>query len=77
MVKDGAFATSGVDYEYLGQQTAQMVAEVLNGADTADMPVRTMDKTGIYINSDTAAALGIEIPTAILKKATDLAKEDL
>ena len=77
MVKDGAFATSGVDYEYLGQQTAQMVAEVLNGADTADMPVRTMDKTGIYINSDTAAALGIEIPKAILKKATDLAKEDL
>ena len=58
MVKDGAFATSGVDYEYLGQQTAQMVAEVLNGADTADMPVRTMDKTGIYINSDTAAAHG-------------------
>ena len=42
--------------KYLGQQTAQMVAEVLNGADTADMPVRTMDKTGIYINSDTAAA---------------------
>ncbi len=77
MVKDGAFATSGVDYEYLGQQTAKMVAEVLNGADTATMPVRTMDETGIYINSDTAAAIGVEIPEAILNKATDLAKEDL
>lgn len=77
MVKDGAFATSGVDYEYLGQQTANMVVEVLNGADTATMPVRTMDETGIYINSDTAAAIGVEIPESILSKATDLAKEDL
>lgn len=77
MVKDGAFATSGVDYEYLGQQTANMVVEVLNGADTATMPVRTMDETGIYINSETAAAIGVEIPESILSKATDLAKEDL
>ena len=27
MVKDGALATSGVDYEYLGQETAKMVVE--------------------------------------------------
>ena len=77
MVKDGAFATSGVDYEYLGQQTANMVVEVLSGADTATMPVRTMDETSIFINSDTAAALGIEIPESVLSKATDLAKVDL
>ena len=77
MVKDGAFATSGVDYEYLGQQTANMVVEVLNGADTATMPVRTMDESGIYINCETAAAIGVEIPESILSKATDLAKEDL
>ena len=54
-----------------------MVVEVLNGDDTATMPVRTMDETGIYINSETAAAIGVEIPESILSKATDLAKEDL
>lgn len=77
MVKDGAFATSGVDYEYLGQQTADMVIEVLNGADTATMPVRTMDETSVFINSETADAMGIKIPDSVMEKATDLAKEDL
>ena len=77
MVKDGAFATYGVDYEYLGQQTADMVAEIINGADPGEMPVRTMDEMAIYINSQTAADMGITIPQDILDKATDLAKEDL
>ena len=77
MVKDGALATSGVDYEYLGQETAKMVVEVFNGSDTASMPVETMDKTSVVINSDTAEAMGLDIPEAVMKKATDLSKEDL
>lgn len=77
MVKDGAFATYGVDYEYLGQETAKMIEEIINGADPAEMPVRTMDEMAIYINSQTAADMGLEIPKDILDKATDLAKEDL
>lgn len=77
MVKDGAFATYGVDYEYLGQETAKMIVEIINGADPAQMPVRTMDEMAIYINSQTAKDMGIEIPEEILEQATDLAKEDL
>lgn len=77
MVKDGAFATYGVDYDYLGKETANMIIEIINGADPAEMPVRTMDEMQIYINSQTAADMGIEIPADILDKATDLAKEDL
>ena len=77
MVKDGALATSGVDYEYLGQETAKMVIEVFNGADTATMPVETMDKTSVFINSETAKAMGLDIPESVTKKATDLSKEDL
>lgn len=77
MVKDGAFATYGVDYEYLGQETAKMITEIINGADPAEMPVRTMDEMAIYINSQTAEAMGVDIPDDIMKKATDLAKEDL
>ena len=41
------------------------------------MPVRTMDEMVMYINSQTAADMGIKIPQDILDKATDLAKEDL
>lgn len=77
MVKDGAFATYGVDYDYLGRETADMVIEILNAADPAEMPVRTMEEMAMYINSDTAAELGIDIPQEILDQATDLAKEDL
>ena len=77
MVKDGALATSGVDYEYLGQETAKMVVEVFNGSDTASMPVETMDKTSVFINSETAEAMGLDIPEAVMKKATDRSKEDL
>ncbi len=77
MVKDGAFATYGVDYAYLGQETAEMVVEILEGADPGEMPVRTMDELAMFINSDTAEALEITIPDNILEEATDLAKEDL
>lgn len=77
MVKDGALATSGVDYEYLGQETAKMVVEVFNGSDTASMPVETMDKTSVFLNSETAEAMGLDIPESVMKKATDLSKEDL
>lgn len=77
MVKDGAFATYGVDYEYLGQETAKMIIEIINGADPAEMPVRTMDEMAIYINSQTAESMDLKIPDDIMEKATDLAKEDL
>lgn len=77
MVKDGAFATYGVDYEYLGQETAKMIIEIINGEDPAEMPVRTMDEMAIYINSQTAESMDLKIPDDIMEKATDLAKEDL
>lgn len=77
MVKDGALATCGINYEELGQETANMLIEIINGADPAAMPVKTMQDLGVYINSETAESLGIEIPQSVLDKATDLAKEDL
>lgn len=77
MVKDGALATCGINYEDLGEETAQMVIEILKGGNPADMPVRTMGEFEKYINSDTAKAMGIEIPKNILEDADDLAKEDL
>ncbi|HIU24919.1 MAG TPA: ABC transporter substrate-binding protein [Candidatus Copromorpha excrementigallinarum] len=77
MVKDGALATYGINYQVLGQETADMVIEIINGADPAEMPVRTMEDMEVYINSQTAADMGIDIPQAVLDRATDLAKEDL
>ena len=70
MVKDGGLATYGVNYETLGQETAKMAVEVLEGKNPGDMPVKLMSDVNIYVNSDTAEQLGIDIPEDILSKAT-------
>ena len=44
-----------------------MVDEVLKGKKTSEIPVKVFkDDLNIYINTDTAAALGIKIPENIL-----------
>jgi putative ABC transport system substrate-binding protein len=72
MVADGGLATYGINYVILGQETGKMAALVLNGEDTATMPVMTMKDMDIYVNTETAAILGIEIPESVLAKATVL-----
>ncbi|MDO4789178.1 MAG: ABC transporter substrate-binding protein [Johnsonella sp.] len=66
MVMDGGFATVGIDYTDLGRETARMADQVLKGKSVEEMPVKVFkDDLFIYINTDTAAALGIEIPEEI------------
>lgn len=74
MVADGGLITDGINYEALGRETAEMAAEVLNGADTAVMPVRVLSDTQIYINSATAAEIGIKLPEEVVAGAVDLAE---
>lgn len=58
MVMDGAYATVGINYEDLGRQTGDMVAEVLNGKAISDLPVATLSKFQKVINKTTAKAIG-------------------
>ena len=74
MVADGGLITDGINYEALGRETGLMAAEVLNGANTANMAVKVMEETQIYVNSNTAKEIGLGIPAEIMKKATDLAQ---
>ncbi|MGI6434630.1 MAG: ABC transporter substrate binding protein [Syntrophomonadaceae bacterium] len=70
MVKDGGLATFGINYTILGQETAKMAAQILNGQKAGDIPVKTMTDMDIYVNKDTAAAIGVSIPDDVLKEAT-------
>ena len=70
MVQDGGLATYGIDYTVLGKETAHMVTEVIEGGNPAAMPVKKMSDMSIYVNTDTAKALNIEIPADILESAT-------
>ena len=66
MVMDGGLATVGIDYTDLGKETAKMVDEILKGKPVNEIPVKVFkDDLFIYVNTDTAAALGIEIPESI------------
>ncbi len=62
MTKAGALATLGLDYYNLGYEAGLMAVEVLEGADISTMSVRGASQFDYYINADTVAALGIEIP---------------
>lgn len=70
MVKDGGLATYGVNYTILGQETAAMAVEILNGKKAGDIPVKTMEQMDIYVNQATAKAIGITLPQDVIKSAT-------
>lgn len=61
MIKDGGFATVGIDYKVLGRQVAQMAARILEGETIAENPVEVINQYSRMINKTTAKALKIEI----------------
>jgi putative ABC transport system substrate-binding protein len=72
MVKDGGLATYGINYTILGQETANMAVEILDGKNPGEISVKTMTDMDIYVNKDTANAIGITIPDDVLKEAAQV-----
>lgn len=60
LVRDGGLATTGVNYTKLGELTAQMAVQVLQGEDPATMPVQVLNDGIVTVNTTTAKALGID-----------------
>lgn len=58
---NGAFCGYGVNYQEVGKETADMVVDVLvNGADPATTPVKTLNNGIATVNIETAEAIGID-----------------
>lgn len=58
---NGAFCGYGVNYIELGKATADMVVDVLvNGADPAATPIKLLDNGIATVNTETAAAIGLD-----------------
>ena len=73
----GALAGCGYDWRELGRKTGELVVEVLNGRSPGDISVvngrgtpSSMMQT--WVNTTTAEALGISLPSSLLKESTDL-----
>ncbi len=69
MVADGGVLGIGVDQYKIGVETAKVVAKVLKGEDTKNMPIALANEGVIYLNEAKAKQLGIEIPNDIKEKA--------
>ncbi len=67
MVKDGGFATVGIDYKVLGRQVAAMSKRILDGEAIKENPVEIINQYSNMINITTAKALGINIDEETLK----------
>lgn len=68
-IEKGAVAVLGPDYYQTGYEGGQYLARVLNGENTASMPITQTKATIFMINTDAAGACGVQIGRAVMKKA--------
>lgn len=69
MIKAGGIATEGIDYYQLGYETGLMAAEVLEGKNPSEMPIKTLQNTTLIVNQENADKIGLVIPDSILQEA--------
>ena len=68
----GALMAYAVDRNDLWFRTAFLVDKILKGTQPADLPIDQAAKFELVINLKTAKALGLEVPTSILLRATEV-----
>lgn len=58
MVQDGGLATIGINYEQLGEESAEMAIKILKGTSVKDIPVKIYkDDLNLYMNTTTASKI--------------------
>lgn len=68
-VKQGSLFALVFDPKSVSRQIGEKVQSILNGADVEDIPASPPRKFSLYVNSNTAQKMGIEIPDEMLRKA--------
>lgn len=71
-VERGAIGTPGIDYYQLGIECGQVAARILKGTSPADIPVKRVDMTSLYINPSAAQRMGATLPQSVLDRATNI-----
>lgn len=65
----GGLAAYGPRFAEIGRQSARLLVKILRGANPADIPVEQPDKFELVINLQTANAIGLQVPPALLDLA--------
>jgi putative tryptophan/tyrosine transport system substrate-binding protein len=71
-VELGGLMAYGADQGEAGRRMADDVHEILNGAKPGDIPIYQATKFEFDINLNTAKALGLDIPPALLARADEV-----
>jgi putative ABC transport system substrate-binding protein len=69
-VARGALAAVGFNYFDVGVQTAGVVDRILKGENPGAIPVVFAAGTDLQVNKATAAAIGLQLPQAVLDRAS-------
>ena len=73
-VERGAIAAVGYDYFDLGRQTGEIVVRILKGEKPGDIDVKMAVGTSLFVNPTMAKRMGVEVPAAVLARATKVIK---
>ena len=68
-VEKGAIASIGFDFYQMGRQTGGIVAEILKGNPPGSIAWQYGSGTSLVLNVGAAKSLGVELPTAVVKRA--------
>ena len=71
-VERGAAASIGFDYHAVGIEGAKLVAAILKGEKPGDLDVVIPNAFRLVVNRKSATAMGIEVPQAVLQRATQV-----
>jgi putative ABC transport system substrate-binding protein len=70
--RDGGLLCYGADDRDLYYRAATYADRILRGAKPADLPVQLPTKFGVYLNTKTAKAFGLEVPPTLLAIADEV-----